>query len=146
MSIIIQLWAFLLLTYLLPLVVVSVGNVIAGSAEALVTGKFRWAKAIEGLRDLLALAIGYLSLGAFAFVVKDVKLVDVQVFSGLFAFLTILVIVIKGNSLALHFITLAKIPVPAVMTTFDKKIKELLGKEQPEFLGITTEDEEGVPV
>lgn len=146
MSIFIQFWSFLLLTYLLPLFVVAVGNVIAGSAEALVTGDFKWAKALEGLRDLLALAIGYITLGAFAFVVKDVTLVDVQVFSGLFAFLTILVIVIKGNSLAMHFITLAKIPVPAVMNTFDNKVKELLGKEQPEFLGITTEDEEGVPV
>lgn len=146
MSIFIQFWSFLLLTYLLPLFVVAVGNVIAGSAEALVTGDFKWDIALEGLRDLLALAIGYLTLGAFAFVVKDVTLVDVQVFSGLFAFLTILVIVIKGNSLAMHFITLAKIPVPAVMNTFDNKVKELLGKEQPEFLGITTEDEEGVPV
>lgn len=40
----------------------------------------------------------------------------------------------------MHFTTLAKIPVPAVMVTIDNKIKSLLGKENPDVFGITEEE------
>lgn len=142
MSIIIQLWSFLLLNYLVTLAVASLGNLIAGTAEAFVAGGFKWKKAIEGVRDILALAIGYLTLGAFAYSVKDVTFEDIQIFNSLFKFLTILVIAIKGNSLAMHFIALAKIPVPEVMKTFDNKVKKMLGKKSPDIFGVTEEEGE----
>ena len=76
--------------------------------------------------------------------VKDITFEDIQIFNSLFKFLTILVIAIKGNSLAMHFITLAKISVPAVMVTIDNKIKSLLGKENPDVFGITEEEGQAI--
>ena len=131
---------FLLATFLIPLVIASVGNVLAGTAKSVNDGTFKWKVAFDGLKSLVMLAIAYMTLGAFAFSVKDVAVLDIQVFSGLFAFLTLIVIVTKGNSLAMHFIELAKIPVPDVMKTFDERLKKLLTNAKPDFLGLT-EDE-----
>jgi hypothetical protein len=142
MNLITLIWQFFLTNYLVNLLVVALGNVIAGTTAATVNDKFSWPKAKGGLLDLLALAIGYLTLGVFAYSVKDVTFEDIQIFNSLFKFLTILVIAIKGNSLAMHYITLAKIPVPAVMVTIDNKIKSLLGKENPDVFGITEDEGE----
>ena len=131
---------FLLATFLIPLVIASVGNVLAGTAKSVNDKTFKWSIAFDGVKSLVMLAIAYLTLGAFAFSVKDVAILDIQVFSGLFAFLTLIVIVTKGNSLAMHFIELAKIPVPDVMKTFDERLKKLLTNAKPDFLGLT-EDE-----
>ena len=131
---------FLLATFLIPLVIASVGNVLAGTAKSVNDKTFKWSIAFDGVKSLVMLAIAYLTLGAFAFSVKDVAVLDIQVFSGLFAFLTLIVIVTKGNSLAMHFIELAKIPVPDVMKTFDERLKKLLTNAKPDFLGLT-EDE-----
>lgn len=140
MNLITLIWQFFLVNYLVILLVVAIGNLITGTVEAATNDKFSWPKAITGLKDLFALAVGYFALGIFAFSVKDVTFEDIQIFNSLFKFLTILVIAIKGNSLAMHFITLAKIPVPAVMVTIDNKIKSLLGKENPDVFGITEEE------
>lgn len=122
---------FLVLNYLLILVVTATCNYISGVAKAIKDNEFKSSKAVEGLKDLFLLAVGYLTMAAFAFVVKDVTFENMQIFTALFAFITILIIAYKGNSLAMNFILLAKIPVPKVMITIDEKVKAMFEENKP---------------
>jgi uncharacterized paraquat-inducible protein A len=126
--------------WLIPLAIATIGNIITGTALAISQNTFSWAKAFQGVKDWVMLVIGYGAMGIFAYSVKDVALADVSVFSGLFVFLTTALVLIKGNSLALNFLALAKMPHFAVMDTFDAKVKEYLERAKPDFLGLT-EDE-----
>lgn len=132
--------AYFVANHAIILIIACVGNVLAGSAEAWKDNAFKLSVFLTSVKDLCLLAVGYISFGVFAYSVKDITFQDIQVFSGLFAFITVIIVLIKGNSLAMHFITLAKIPTPAVMTAMDDKVKEYLNKAKPDFLGMT-EDE-----
>lgn len=133
--------AFLILNYCLILAVVSLANLVTGTAKSIADNSFNWSKAITGVKDLVMLAIGYVAFGSFAYTVQGVTFEGIDVFTKLFTFLTILIIAYKGNSLAMHFIELAKIPVPAVMVTIDEKIKAMFAESKPASV-ITGQDDE----
>ncbi|XCH78842.1 MAG: phage holin family protein [Candidatus Dehalobacter alkaniphilus] len=134
---------FLVLNYLFILVVTAICNYISGVAKAIKDNDFQKVKAIEGFKDLFLLAVGYLTMAAFAFSVKDVTFENMQIFTALFAFLTILIIAYKGNSLAMNFILLAKIPVPKVMITIDEKVKSMFEESKPlPIFGLNDEEAE----
>jgi signal transduction histidine kinase len=122
---------FLILNYLVILAVACVGNIISGIARAISEGSFEVKKALLGIKDLILLGVGYLTFGIFAFVIKDIALADFKVFSAAFAFITIAIIAYKGNSLAINFATLAKVPLPAVLTDLDENVKEIFNRRLP---------------
>lgn len=133
---------FLIVNYLTQLAIAVIGNLVAGVAKSIMNNEFKIAILFGGIKDILMLFVGYAAFGAFAYGVKDVTFEDMQVFTGLFAFLTILIIAYKGNSLAIHFIELAKIPVPKVMISIDEKVKSMFedGKPNSVFEGQAESD------
>lgn len=132
---------FLILNYAILLLVTAVSNYLSGMAKAFKENNFEVKKALEGFKDLFLLFVGYLTMAAFAFAIKDVTFEDMQVFTALFAFITILIVAYKGNSLAMNFIVLAKIPVPKVMSAIDEKVKAMFEESKPaSVFGVNEED------
>lgn len=133
--------SYLFLNYVIILLVVSVANWVTGIAKGLLVGEFNFGKALNGLKELVLLGIGYLAFAAFAFVLQDVKMLEVQFFSALLGFITVLIIAYKGNSLLINFVALAKIPTPKVLATVDAKVKALFEQSTPtSVFGVSEED------
>lgn len=131
---------FLLANYAIILIVAVLGNILSGVARAISDGSFEWSKALVGIKDAFLLAIGYITFGVFAFFIKDIKLADFAIFGAAFSFITIAIIAYKGNSLAINFVSLAKIPFPKVLTTLDNYVKDLFEIDKFDF-GWVEEDE-----
>lgn len=133
---------FLLSSYALIFLAACLGNYITGVAKALQDGEFDLKKALIGIRDLILLAIAYIAMALFAFLIQDVKIEDIQVFSAVFTFLTILVIAYRANSMAKNFTAIAKLPFPKVLTTIDEKIKATIENAKPStvFTGVVEGD------
>lgn len=130
---------FLITNYLIVLAVAVIGNIVSGSARAISEGNFSFGKFIDSVKDLILLGIGYLAFGIFAFFIKDIKIADFAIFGAAFAFITIAIIVYKGNSLAINFVALAKIPPLEIMNTLDAKVKEVFARENPTGLDLDVE-------
>ena len=133
---------FLLSSYALTLLAACLGNYITGVAKGIQDGQFDFKKALIGLRDLILLGIGYLVAAVFAFMVQGIVLEDIQIFSALFTFLTVLIIAYRANSLLKNFAYIAKIPLPKVFTTIDDMIKAKIENAKPStvFTGVVEAD------
>lgn len=124
---------FLITNYAIILIVAVLGNLVSGTARSVLEGTFEWKKAIGGVKDAILLGIGYIAFGVFAFFIKDIKLAGFAIFGAAFAFITIAIIAYKGNSLAVNFATLAKIPLPKVLTTLDNYVKDLFERDKLDY-------------
>lgn len=122
---------FLIISLAYILFVVCIGNYIAGVLSGAKTSGFNLNIALKGIYELIELGIIYLLVAWFIYSIRDVKLVEIDIFSYTFKWLTILIIAYKGNSLLLNLVTFSKIPMPKQMVELDNKIKSMFEQINP---------------
>lgn len=123
---------FLIISLAYILFVVCIGNFIAGVLSGTKTTGFNLNLALKGIYELIELGIIYLLVAWFIYSIRDVKLVEIDIFTYTFKWLTILIIAYKGNSLLLNLVTFSKIPMPKQMVELDNKIKSMFEEINPE--------------
>ena len=121
---------YLLENFAVILVIVVVGNLLIGAMAAYRKKQFEMSVALDSIVNMLFLFVSYALVGLFAFSLKGVTAKDLELFSLAFATLTILIIVYKGNSMLLSFVTVSRIPMPKMMYTLDAKVKEMFNREE----------------
>lgn len=123
---------FLIISLAYVLLVVTLGNYVAGILSGAKLKGFDWKLAFLGLWEMVQLAIIYLMVAWFIFTIKDITIEEISVFPIAFKTLTVLIIAYKGNSLLLNLVTFSKIPMPYFMTVFDERIKAMFEANQLE--------------
>lgn len=122
---------FLISNFVLIVLIVVFVNYINGMAKAWKRNDFRIARALQGLKDIILLIVGLLTLGALFFAIKTVQIYGLPFAEATFKLITTLVIAYYGNSVITSGIYLLKIPTPAFLKTIDSKVKELFDRSNP---------------
>lgn len=122
---------FLIISLAYVLLVVCLGNYVAGVLSGAKTTGFDLKLAMKGVWELIELAIVYILVAWFIYSIREVKIVEIDIFSYTFKGLTILIIAYKGNSLLLNLVTFSKIPMPKQMVELDNKVKAMFESSKP---------------
>lgn len=122
---------FLLISLAYPLVVVCIGNYIAGVLAGRKLSGFKLSLALEGFIEMIELGIIYVLVAWFVFSIRDITFKEISVFTEVFKVLVILIVAYKGNSLLLNLVPFSKVPMPVFMSNFDNYIKLLFKSPTP---------------
>lgn len=122
---------FLIISLAYVLLVVCIGNYVAGVLSGSKEKGFDFKLALTGIWELIELAIVYILVAWFIYSIRDIQFVEISMFTVAFKILTILIIAYKGNSLLLNLVTFSKIPMPIQMVNFDKRVKALFESDTP---------------
>lgn len=129
MTLLLEFYAFLKLYFLFALIAVVVGNFITGTVLAVKNKEWRLDAMIDGFLGIVFSAVGYLTIGVFAFLLIGLDILGIS-FTPVFVIIVGLAILYKGNSLFINSVHLMGLPTPKILDELDAKIKELFQESQ----------------
>lgn len=123
--------AFMIANFCVAVLVFAGLNFVVGVTKSWQDNTFSLSKALNGVKDIVLLAIGLSVLGMLFFILKDLQVYGLPFAEATFKLITTLAIAYYGNSVLQNALPLLKMPTPAFLKTIDDKVKEMFNRTDP---------------